>query len=122
MVLTALLLILKLTTVFVEPGDPLEKNDQTLATCAVEALTARPSDLPIAKSKDHSDATPTVGFHPSTWKQPGAYGNLTDKTGTVLVELKHSPLGIFTMCGYMDGLLDKMTKELAAKQHVIKEK
>ncbi len=83
MVLTALLLILKLTTVFVEPKDPLEKLDQTLATCAVEALTARPSDLTIAKSKDHADATLTVGFHHSTWKN-GAYGKLTDKTGTVL--------------------------------------
>ncbi len=49
-------------------------------------------------------------------------GSSRTKLGRYFVELKHSPLGIFTMCGYMDGLLDKMTKELAAKQHVIKEK
>jgi hypothetical protein len=121
MVLTALLLILKLTTVFVDPEDALKRDDQTLATCAVEALTARPSDLTIAKSKEAAAVTLTVGNH--SGKRIHVIGKLTAKDGTVLIDVNHVTHGFnHSLCHQMDGLLDEMTKKLAAKQHIASQK
>lgn len=121
MTLTTLLLLLKLTTVFVNPEDGLKNDDQTLATCAVEKLTARPSELTIAKSKDLADVTLTVGNHAGM--RIHVIGTLTDKDGTVLLEVNHVTHGYnHGLCHQMEGLLDEMARKLAEQQRSTRKK
>lgn len=116
MILTALLLTLKLMTVFVEPEVWFNKDDISLATCAVHALTAQPN-LTIATTKDRADVTLVVGNR-AKWRLH-VVGKLVDKDGTVLLEVDHMPPRFdfnHGLCHQMDGLLDEMTKKFAAKQ------
>ena len=114
MVLTAFLLMLKLMTVFIEPQDPLSKDDQTLATCAAQAMTARPSDLKIVTSKELADVTLTV--HNDAKMRIHILGRLTKQDGTVLVDVNHVTHGFnHTLCHQMDGLLDEMVRTYSQK-------
>jgi hypothetical protein len=111
MILTTLLLTLKFMTVYVEPKDPFAKDDQTLATCAVHALTARPSALTIAMSKETADVTLVVGSH--TAKKLHVVGKLVKKDGTVLVaETDHSTMDVSRLCEHLGELLTDMAKKL----------
>jgi hypothetical protein len=115
MILTALLLTMKLTTVFIAPENALANDDQTLATCAVAAMTARPSDLTLAKSKELADATLIVGNH--TGVRIHVLGRLVAKDGKVLIEVNHVTHGFnHTLCHQLDGLLDEMATKLAPKK------
>jgi len=112
MALTTLLLLLKLTTVFVTPADPLNHDDQTLATSAFRALQARPSDLTIAKSADLADVTLTVSNQAGV--RIHVVGTLIDKDGTVLVDVNHVTHGFnHGLCHQVEGLLDEMARKLA---------
>lgn len=117
MILTTLLLALKLMTVFIEPENAMAKDDQTLATCAVAAMTARPSDLKIATSKDAADVTLIIGNHAGG--RIHVIGKLVRRDGTVLIEVNHVTHGFnHSLCNQTDGLLDEMAKKLSAKRSV----
>jgi hypothetical protein len=114
-ILTTLFLALKLMTVYVEPENALAKDDQTLATCAVSAMTARPSALKILPSKEMADVTFVVGNHAGL--RIHVLGRLTLPDGTVLVEVNHVTHGLnHSLCHQVDGLLDEMAKKLAEKK------
>ena len=80
-------------------------------------MTARPSDLAIATSKDAADVVLTVGNHAG--KRIHVVGKLTGKDGNILTEVNHVTHGFnHSLCNQMEGLLDEMTKKLAAERHV----
>jgi hypothetical protein len=115
MILASLLLTQKLLTVTVEPENPSKKDDQTLATCAVAALTARPSELKIGTGKEPGDAKLTVGNH--TGMRIHVLGKLVKADGMVLVEVNHVTHGFdHTLCHQLDGLLDEMVKTYNQKK------
>lgn len=116
MLLTTLLIALKILTVFVEPASSLEKDDQTLATCVVRAMTARPSELTIAKTKELADATLVVANR--TGFRVHVTGKLTRKDGTTLIEVNHVTRGLnHSLCHQVDGLLDEMAKKLSERKN-----
>ena len=111
MTLTSLLLLLKLLSLSVEPENPLAKDDQTLATCAVKALTERPSALQIAATTEAADAVLTVGNH--TGVRIHVVGRLARPDGSVLVEVNHVTHGFnHSLCHQVDGLIDEMARKL----------
>jgi hypothetical protein len=112
MTLTTLFLLLKLVTIAVEPERPLEHDDQALATCAVQALTARPSALQIAASAEAADATLIIGNHAGM--RIHVIGRLVRADGTTLVEVNHVTHGLnHSLCHQTEGLLDEMARTLA---------
>ena len=110
----ALLLTLKLATVAIEPENPLEKDDQAIATCAVNAMTARPSALTIAGAKDMADAVLVIGNHAGM--RVHVVGRLVRADGSTLVEVNHVTHGFnHGLCHQVDGLLEEMAKKLVKK-------
>ena len=119
MILTTLLLMLKLTTVFVEAEDPLKKDDQTLATCVAKALMERPSPLTIAPTNEAVEATLRIGNHAGV--RIHVRGQLVRPDGSVLIDVDHVQKGFnHSLCNQANGLLDKMAKKLAEQQPRVK--
>lgn len=115
MILTTILLTLTLATIAVEPENGLEKDDQALATCAVEALTTRPSELTIARSKEMADAVLEIGNHAGV--RVHVVGRLVRADGTAVIEVNHVTHGYnHGLCHQVDGLLEEMAKKLAKKK------
>jgi hypothetical protein len=117
MSLTALFLALKILTVFIEPDDPLSKDDQTLATCVAHAMTERPSALMLATTKDMADAT--IRVENRTGLRIHVLGNITLKDGSHLITVNHVTHSInHSLCHQADGLLDEIAKKLDAKKPI----
>ena len=116
MTLVAFLLSLKLMTVFIQPENPTSKDDQTLATCAAKAMTARPTSLTIAATNEPAaNTTLIVGNHAGV--RIHVTGKLVKSDGTVLIEVNHVTHGFnHGLCHQMDGLLDEMAKKLSEKK------
>ncbi len=114
MSMTAVFLTLKLLTVFVAPADPLVKDDQALATCVAQALTARPSELTIATTKDGADAVLTV--ENQTKFRIHVVGTVTRPDGTVLGSVNHVTHGLnHGLCHQADGMLDELARKLTKR-------
>lgn len=112
MTLTTLLLMLKLINIYVAPANPLAKDDQTLATCVVKALTARPSALVIVESAEKADAKFTISN--AAAKRIHVVGTLIARDGTPLVEVNHVTHGFnHSLCNQADGLVDEMARKIA---------
>jgi hypothetical protein len=115
MVLTALLLTLNLLTVYVEPADALDQDDQRVATCVVEALTARPSALVIALSKEAASVVLTVANEAKF--RLHVVGRLVAADGRVLADVNHAQKGLnHKLCHQTDGMLEKLAKQLANRK------
>jgi hypothetical protein len=119
MILTTLLLMLKLTTVYVAAEDPLKKDDQTLATCVAKALVERPSPLTLAPTDETVDATLVIGNHAGV--RIHVRGRLVRPDGSVLIDVDHVQHGLnHSLCNQANGLLDEMAKKLAQQQPRVK--
>jgi hypothetical protein len=111
MTLTSVFLTLKILTVFVEPGDPSAKDDQTLATCVARAMTARPTALTLATTRDQADAI--IGVENRAGLRTHVLGSVTLKDGTSLITVNHVTHGLkHSLCHQADGLLDEMAKKV----------
>jgi hypothetical protein len=109
--LIAALLTLKLLTVFIEPGDPLSKDDVTLVACVTHALTERPSGIMVVATQD--DAAATIRVANDSGVRIHVLGVLDKKDGTRLVSVNHVTHGLnHGLCHQADGLLDEMARKL----------
>jgi hypothetical protein len=119
MTLTAVLLTLKILTVFIEPDDPSSHDDQTLATCMGHAMTARPSGITLVTARDQADAT--IRVENRTGLRIHVLGSITLKDGTKLITVNHVTHGLnHTLCHQADGLLDELARKIkipAQAQH-----
>jgi hypothetical protein len=115
MTLTAVFLTLKILTVFIEPGDPLSKDDQTLATCVAHAMTERPSALILATTKDMADAS--IRLENRTGLRIHVQGEITLKDGTRMITVNHVTHGFnHSLCHQADGLLHEMAEKVSTKK------
>jgi len=113
MTLTALLLTLKILTVYIEADDPSSHDDQTLATCVSHAMTARPSGLTIVTTPNQADAT--IRVENRTGMRIHVLGSITLKDGTKLVTVNHVTHGLnHSLCHQADGLLDELARKIPA--------
>src|SRR5258705_13902823 len=114
MMFPTILLTVKVATVAIEPENPLTKDDQTLATWAVTAITARPSELAVARTKAAADVVLVIGNHAGA--RVHVVGRLVRADGSTLIEVNHVTHGFnHGLCHQVDGLLDEMAKKLAKK-------
>jgi hypothetical protein len=112
MILTTVLLTLKLLAVYVEPADPLERDDQTLATCVVDALTSRPSALTIAPTRETADVVLTV-VNDAKFRLH-VKGKLVAADGRLLAEADHVQKGFNRkLCHQADGMMAQLAKKLS---------
>ncbi len=113
MMLTTALLALHLLRVFVAPEQPTSHDDQALATCAVQAMSGRPSALVLATSAEDADVVVTVGNHAGLAMH--VQGTVKTAAGATLASVKHSQKGFdHTLCKQAGGLLDKLAQNLVA--------
>ena len=114
MALTLLLIGLKLLSLYVEPANPLDKDDQKLATCVVEKMTERPSELTIAKSKDLADVVLTVENQAKF--RLHVVGTLRKADGSLLAEKNHNQKGFnHSLCNQAEGLLNQLAKQMSKR-------
>src|SRR5262245_51463699 len=110
MPLTTLLLLLKVMTVFIEPGRPDKGDDRTLVRCATDAMTARPSALQIVKDRSAAQVIFTVTNESGV--RIHVVGRLSLPDGTTLLEVNHVTHGFnHSLCNQMKGLLDEMGRK-----------
>jgi len=114
MALTLLLITLKLLHLYVQPMNPLDKDDQKLATCVVEKMTQRPSELAIAKSKDEADAVLTVENQAKM--RLHVVGTLRKADGALLAEKNTVTHGFnHGLCHQAETMLDELAKQLSKR-------
>jgi hypothetical protein len=114
MALTLLLVTLKLLHIYVQPANPLDNDDQKLATCVVEQLTARPSELEVVKVKEQADVVFTVENQAKF--RIHVVGTLRKADGSLLGENNHVTKGFnHSLCHQAEGLLNDLAKQLSKR-------
>lgn len=112
MTLTAVLLSLKILSIYIVPVDAMDRDDQKVATCVAEALTERPSALTITPSKEEADVILTVA-NAAAFRMH-VTGLLTTKDEKFLAMVDHVQKGFnHKLCHQVDGMLEKLAKQLA---------
>ena len=118
MTLTTVLLLLKLMTIAVVPGDLAEKDDTALAACAIKELTAKPSDLRIVAMTESPDATFTISNESGV--RIHVVGTLVARNGAPFIDVNHVTHGLnHTLCNQAKGLLDEMAKKITGSAPVV---
>jgi len=114
MSLAGILILLKLLHVYVQPMNVADEDDQKLATCVVEAMTERPSELVLVKTKAEAEAIFTLENQAKM--RLHAVGTLTKPDGTLLVSVNHVTHGFnHGLCHQAEGLLDEMARTLSKR-------
>ncbi len=114
MSLTLILILLKFLHVYVLPANPTDSDDQKLATCVVEAMQARPSELVLTKTKAEADVIFTLENQAKM--RLHAVGTLTKPDGTLVVSVNHVTHGFnHGLCHQAEGLLDEMARKLSKR-------